>query len=65
MSKNVLSDPERSPFESGQSWRSIGATPRMLLELASRWQYQCLVLHGTHALERYSPACSRGLWVAT
>ena len=36
-------DPERSPFESGQSWRSIGATPRMLLELASRWQYHCLV----------------------
>ena len=63
--KLCYTDLERSPFEAGQSWRDVCATPRMLLQLARRWQYQCLVLHGTHALDRFSPAEPKGLWVAT
>ena len=63
--RQCYQDRERSPFEDGQTWRAVGATPRMLLELARRWQYQCLVLHGTRALERYAPADPKGFWVAT
>ena len=40
---------EETPFVG--HWREEGVTPRMLLELARRWSFNCLVLIGSRQLQ--------------